>query len=275
METLNNYRTIYLKFKHLDYIAYFIAADDTKISPPLGEGEDRKHNIFTYFFRGFNDDFNKLVLSHCSEWYIPINPRRLRRLFTDESDFTSYKADNYGISIKYSAREYLIDGSVIEGKSTVGFYPSSKGQNLKELYVYADCIDLITNVLSIINRNLSREGVLSKLYAAIPTVNEQLTDETVITPDLTTVTQDNFNPISSTSPANKVTTTITQKGTQTTTTKRALSVTAKQQADIIRNLPNIYTDCVNEIKKLLIDPRCIHDMCDWGLCHNDYVEEDY
>lgn len=274
MATSNNYRTIYLKFKHLDYIAHFIAADGTKIAATLGAGQDEKKNLFSVFFAGFSDDFNKLVMSHCGEWYIPINPRRLRRITQDNTDFIDFTAGAAAIDIRYNAKEYLIDGQVIEGKCTIFLYNTTRAQGLKELYAYADCIELVTNVLSIINRNLSRAGALSALYAAIPTVNEQYIDETVITPDITSTSQEQFNPIASVSPANKVTTTNTQKGTQKSVTKRASGVSAKEQADIIRNLPNIYTDCINQIKQLLIDPQCIHDMRDWGLAWGDYIAEE-
>lgn len=216
----------------------------------------------------FNSDyFLEELFRTVGEFYLPINPRRIMSA-------PKWSGSPQSVTVSYQASLTFIDGANTRNEQKVFSGNNPAGVEPTAVYIYTDWFEFVGDVCKRLARALSRAAELVNAYTAIPAVNEQFTDETVITPDLTSTSQEQFNPIASVSPANKVTTTNTQKGTQKSVSKRASGVSAREQAEIIRNLPNIFTDFITEIKELLVDPRAIQDMCDWQLEYGAYVDKE-
>lgn len=215
------------------------------------------------------DTLRDRIMTECGEFYLPISTRNV-----SEEPFGVFCEVGQQLRAALKYKGILSNGSFINIDPTDIFIATNPAPSLLDLrvYFYSDWVNFITQACGILCAAYERARTLTTAYGNIPTVNEQYTDETTITPDLTNVTQDNFNPITGTSPANKVTVTTTQKGKQTTTTKKAIGVSAREQAEIVRNLPNIFVEAINEIKQLLIDPRTVQDMFDWNLLGNSYVD---
>lgn len=287
--TPNNYTTIYMKLRGIRPVEGY-EIGNTRYSNPLDTWGEIKlssaiRGHFGELFQslnpfGFNgDQFCNSLMAKFGEYYIEVCPRRLIKLSlgglkgdTSAMGGISYSWENDHLMISMRLTTIDIDGKTNKTTPTIQIIPAIPA-NPDNVYVFGDIIMLYVQILNIINRHLSRAVELLNAYKAIPIVNETNSDKTIITPNLTTDSMVKFNPVYTAAESTSSHQITSNKGTQTTITERANGVSAKGQADIVRNLPNIFTDCINQIGALLIDPRTIQDMCDWGLGGGSYIDD--
>lgn len=273
---MNNrdYKTIFYPLTRINPYAGIKINNQLVHEFPITSNAADVENLFRGLIRGCNMpatvDPTQLAYSFLSKYrgyYLPVNPRFTVSRYRD---FLTYDTD--GLKIE----EYLtgIDGRTTKVKSRIAAAPVLPPEyNLNNVVYYSDVLQFFDFMAGEINRALKRANTISELYLNVPTVNEQLTDETVITPNLSTDVNEKFNPVEAPSSRDRLITKTTQTGQQTTTMKRATGKTAKEQADIIRDLPNIFTKALDNIGSYLIDPRTIHDMYDFGELRGYVVEE--
>lgn len=229
---------------------------------------------------GASQIFTRMLYNACGEYYVRINTRRLitqtaNDLQTGESATTTRQFRNSELD---SQRNYFKTNVQLSGITKLGKRVSNSagveegflrgGGDVEDddwITLYADSVAMFNEIMNIINARLDGIKEAVTAYGAIPTVNE--TDDDTVTTTTKTDNQhaDTFDPIGTLSASDRSKTTDTYNSTVTVTSKRSNGVSAKTQADIIKDLPNIYAQCISDIKSLLIDPRTIQDMCDWGL----------
>ena len=281
--TRKNYKTLYYRFDSMVPVAAIRGTDLTNYDTPV---EPNSNNLFEYSTlvsqilkdmqsRGLlpvtlsTDEYVKEIFREIGGWYVPFNTRRIQ--VYDSATNTGTSASDYGVSLEYTTRLVLADGVPI--KKTQQVYGGRTGApvRMSRTYVYSDWVDIMQKTTTLLAHTLEKAKQLVSAYNAIPVVNEQLTDNTTVTPNLISTHKENFDPIGSISAADKIITTNQQTGSHTSISKRARDVSAAAQAEIVRRLPNLFMEFINQIKTILIDPRTIQDMCDWGLDYGVYV----
>lgn len=299
------YRAIYMKLQQLRGLASYTNpsnAEEREIPLDISQTQNgiESHEVTpakfvrTWFKKsgldveldpfGFNVDmFTEELFSKYGEFYLPVRGTTLLsvnpRLKGDQSVSSLADISNE-TTTSTLALSFKMSATTSKGRSVtissvcdkVTFFPTLAFPVIKA-YIYADVYKFYGKLTSILNRATSRAAQLLTAYNAIPTSGEQFTDETVTTPNLETENVNMFDPIKSAGYGMGDRSKVTQKGTQTTTIKRAANISAREQVEIVRNLPNIFTDCMNEIGELLVDPRTVQDMYDWGLADGCWIDD--
>lgn len=286
MKEIIEYRDVYAPLSKLPVVAALKQNGSVKYLTPANYRTSNIFKIFStmakeYQMQGIlppDTTFNVDILIEkmrieLNPYYLHINPRNITTGLPWSSDAMS---ETY-TSLFYDLREVRLNGITYKHKlADISDFTPPEGINPTLPIIigaFASVNEFLSQCVDIFSRGLSRAVQQIGLYENIPKVNEQFTDEVTITPNLTTTHWDRFDPLGNLGTADRHRDETTSKGSQTTVSKRSANVDAFRQAEIIRNLPNIFTDVIAEIKTLLVDPRTINDMRDWGLAENDYIVE--
>lgn len=232
--------------------------------------------------------FARYIYSRISNYYVYIAPRNLIKVTVTNNDCggfadrqTNSYTVNYNVKLRilgydpFNAKIGYIDSvdgqlSTIEKITVAGEY--TLGDYINEGEFFGDSVDIVNDITQIIIDNIYNIKKITDGYKAIPLSDEKVTDTTTLTPNTTNDYLEQFNPVGTPSSRDRLHTVSKQTGTQTTKTERSLGVSAKDQIKIVRNLPNIAEQIVSDIKALLIDPRTINDMIDFGLADGYYID---
>lgn len=285
-----DYNTVYMQFSKLRALATLKDTNGKEYDFTLDYGLRENFDInflgaihslidklaFTGMSADFRNVFTRLLYSKYGNYYIAVNPRKIiKNYYSGASSLFEVDILNGVAVLKLKAGFVNIDGNIEKVDSSVeqADLPTTNITNSLNITAYGDCIEIMQDILQKVADAIFNANKLIAAYVAIPTVNEQFTDETTVTPNLNTENVVQFAPLNG-NIASGDRNNIKQTGNQVTVTKRASGISAKEQAEIVRNLPNIFKDSIEQIGALLINPQTIQDMRDWGLTWGDYIDED-
>lgn len=227
---------------------------------------------------GWGRDLSRMVVSRLAEFYYPINFLKTTPLggYADNPEFIPDTVSSSGeFSLKYQFSAIMPTGQNHSAKFTVQRAwvkdPKEVGSGVYA-EVFSDSVQILSQVMNILVARLGRYAKVQAAYNEIPLKNETLDDTATTTPNLTTSYAETFNPINTMSSRDRLKTETTQTGSTQTVTQRSNGVSAKDQADIYKDLPILTAQIVSDIQALLIDPRTINDMIDYGLADGYYIE---
>lgn len=221
------------------------------------------------------DYFKRSLQARFGDWYVPI---KLYSINANNTIVNSAGGSGSLLDLNYRTDFFLLKGNPVLNSEFGKMFKIERVEfkgnmpQLTEIYYYNDSIEIVRDIAQTVANGLEQVAKLYNAYSAIPTANEQFTDETTITPNLTTTSKTNFNPINTISQNISDKSTVTQGGNQKSVTKRATNRTAREQADVVRNIPNLFTQTMSEVAALLISPQAVQDMLDWGQCDYDYID---